>query len=228
MKMNKNLSELKKKIIIRFAMSPIFLGIFLFLPAGSFKFWEAWIYCMILLVPATFSVIYFLKRSPELLERRLKLKEREKEQKLIVMLSSVVFFIGFIIPGLDYRFHWSEVPAYLVIAADVFVLLGYLIVFLALKENMYASRVVEVDKEQKVISTGPYAIVRHPMYSGTILMFLSTPIALGSFWALIPSLLIPILIVYRILNEEKILLKELSGYKEYCRKTHYRLLPFIW
>lgn len=162
------------------------------------------------------------------MERRLKLKEREKEQKLIVMLSSVVFFIGFIIPGLDYRFHWSEVPAYLVIAADVFVLLGYLIVFLALKENMYASRVVEVDKEQKVISTGPYAIVRHPMYSGTILMFLSTPIALGSFWALIPSLLIPILIVYRILNEEKILLKELSGYKEYCRKTHYRLLPFIW
>jgi len=226
--MNKNLSALKKKIIIRLAMFLIFLGIFLFLPAGSFKFWEAWIYCMILLLPMTFVVIYFLKRAPELLERRLKLKEKEKEQKVIIRLSTAIFLIGFIIPGLDYRFNWSEVPVYFVIVADVFVLLGYLIVFLALKENMYASHIIEVDKDQKVISTGPYAMVRHPMYSGSILIYLSTPIALGSFWALIPFLLLPILIVFRILNEEKILLKELPGYNEYCQKTRYRLIPYVW
>jgi len=226
--MNKNLSALKKKIIIRFAMLLIFLWIFFFLPAGSFKFWEAWIYCMVLVVPMIFAVVYFLKRDPELLERRIKLKEKGKEQKAIIMLSIAIFLIGFIIPGLDYRFHWSEVPAYLVIAADAFVLLGYLIFFLVLKENSYASRIIEVDKEQKVISTGPYAIVRHPMYSGVMLMFLLTPIALGSFWALIAFLPLPILLVCRILNEEKILLKELAGYKEYCQKVRYRLIPFIW
>jgi protein-S-isoprenylcysteine O-methyltransferase Ste14 len=206
----------------------MFLGIFLFTPAGSFKFWEAWIYCTILFIPATFAIIYFLKRSPELLERRLKLKEKEKEQKVIMMISSVIFFIGFIIPGLDYRFYWSEVPTYFVIVANIFVFLGYLIVFLALKENVYASRIIEVDKEQKVISTGPYAIVRHPMYSGVILMFLSTPIALGSFWALIPFLLFPILIAFRTLNEEKVLLKGLPGYPEYYQKVRYRIIPFIW
>lgn len=226
--MNKNLSVLKKKIIIRFAMLPIFLGIFLFLPAGTFRFWEAWIYCLLLIVPWIFAVIYFLKRSPDLLERRMRSKEKEKEQKTIILLSSIVFLIGFAIPGLDHRFYWSEVPACLVIAANVFVLLGYLIVFFAMRENRYASRIIEVEKGQKVISTGPYAIVRHPMYTGVVPMFLFTPIALGSFWALIPFLFLPILLVFRILNEEKVLLKELPGYKEYCQKIHYRLIPLIW
>lgn len=226
--MNKNLSVLKKKIIIRFAMLPIFLGIFLFLPAGTFRFWEAWIYCLLLIVPWIFAVIYFLKRSPDLLERRMRSKEKEKEQKTIILLSSIVFLIGFAIPGLDHRFYWSEVPVCLVIAANVFVLLGYLIVFFAMRENRYASRIIEVEKGQKVISTGPYAIVRHPMYTGVVPMFLFTPIALGSFWALIPFLFLPILLVFRILNEEKVLLKELPGYKEYCQKIHYRLIPLIW
>ena len=225
---NESISALKKKIIIRFAMLPIFLGILLFLPAGSIKFWEAWFYCIVLTAPMLFAVIYFLKKDPELLERRIKMKEKEKEQKAIIMLSSVIFLVGFIIPGLDYRFHWSEVPTFLVIAADAFVLLGYLVFLLVLKENSYASRIIEVDKEQKVISSGPYTIVRHPMYLGIMLIFLSTPIALGSFWALIPFILLPILLVFRILNEEKILLKELAGYKEYCQKTHYRLIPYIW
>lgn len=119
-------------------------------------------------------------------------------------------------------------PVCLVIAANVFVLLGYLIVFFAMRENKYASRIIEVEKGQKVISTGPYTIVRHPMYTGVVPMFLFTPIALGSFWALIPFLLFPILLVFRILNEEKVLLEELPGYKEYCQKIHYRLIPLIW
>ena len=226
--MNKNLSALKKKIITKFAMLPIFLGIFLFFPAGSFKFWEAWIYCAVLFLPMVFLVTYFLKKNPDLLERRSRWREKEKEQRVIIMLSSIIFLIGFIIPGLDYRFNWSEVPAYLVIMADTFVFLGYFIFFLVLKENSYASRIIEIKKGQKVISTGPYAVVRHPMYSGVMLMFLATPIALGSFWALIPFLSLPILLVFRILNEERVLLKEFAGYKEYYQKVRYRLIPFIY
>ncbi len=228
MELNENISTLKKKVILRLAMLPIFLGLLLFLPAGTFRFWEAWIYCIILVILSTFATIYFLKRSPGLVARRMKSKEKEKEQKIIVMFSSAVLLIGFITSGLDHRFHWSEVPVYLVIAANVFVLLGYLIVVLTMRENEYASRIIEVEKGQKVISTGPYAIVRHPMYSGTVPLLLFTPIALGSFWALIPFLFLPILLVFRILNEEKVLLKELPGYKEYYQKTRYRLIPLIW
>lgn len=209
-------------------MFPVFMGIFFFLPAGSFKFWEAWAYCLILLPLMLFAVLYFLKKDPELLERRSKMREKEKEQKVIITISSVIFFIGFLIPGFDYRFGWSVVPTYLVVVSDVLVFLGYLIFLFVLRENSYASRVIEVEKTQKVISTGPYAVVRHPMYSGVVIMLLVTPLALGSFWAMVAFILVPFLIVGRILNEEKVLLKELSGYKEYCRKTRYRLIPYVW
>jgi protein-S-isoprenylcysteine O-methyltransferase Ste14 len=226
--MNATLSKLKKKVLIRFIMVPIFMGLMLFLPAGSLDYWQAWIYCGVLFIPVSFVVIYFLKKDPELLERRLRMREKEEKQKTIIKIAYIFFFIGFIIPGLDHRYHWSNVPVLLVIVANAIVLSGYILVFFVLRENSYASRIIEVEKGQKVITTGPYAIVRHPMYLGVLLMYLSTPLALGSYWALIFFLPLLPLIVVRLLNEEEVLLRELPGYKEYCQKTRYRLIPFIW
>jgi protein-S-isoprenylcysteine O-methyltransferase Ste14 len=175
-----------------------------------------------------FVVFYFLKKDPELLERRMRMKEKEEKQKSIQKFGIIIFFIGFIIPGLDYRYHWSNVPALIVIAANAIVFSGYLLVFFVLRENSYASRIIEVEKGQKAITTGPYAIVRHPMYLGVLLMYLFTPLALGSYWAIIFFLPLVPLIVFRLLNEEEVMLRELPGYEEYCKKTRYHLIPFIW
>lgn len=158
----------------------------------------------------------------------MRMREKEEKQKSIQIFTTIFFFIGFIIPGLDYRYHWSNVPVILVIAANAIVLSGYIFVFFVFRENSYASRIIEVEKGQKVITTGPYALVRHPMYLGVLLMFLFTPLALGSYWALFFFLPLLPLIVLRILNEEEVLLRELPGYEEYCMKTKYRLIPFIW
>ncbi|CAG0993070.1 protein-S-isoprenylcysteine O-methyltransferase [Methanosarcinales archaeon] len=226
--MNTNLSELKNKVYFRFIMAPIFMGLILFLPAGSLKYWQAWIYCAVLFIPMFFVISYFLKKDPKLLERRMRLREKEEKQKIIIKLGFIFFFIGFIIPGLDYRYHWSNVPVLLVIAANAIVFSGYLLFFLVLRENSYASRIIEVEKGQKVITTGPYSIVRHPMYFGVLLMYLFTPLALGSYWAFVFFLPLLPLIVMRLLNEEEVLLRELPGYREYCQKTRYHLVPFIW
>ena len=204
------------------------MGLMLFLPAGSLDYWQAWIYCGVIFIPVSFVVFYFLKKDPELLERRMRVKEHEEKQKTIVKLGMIIFFIGFIIPGFDYRYHWSNVPVYLVIVANAIVLSGYIFVFLVFRENSYASRIIEVVKDQEVITTGPYAIVRHPMYLGVLVMYLFTPLALGSYWAIIFFLPLIPLLVSRLLNEEEVLLRELPGYKEYCQKTRYHLVPFIW
>ena len=222
------MKSLIKKIIIRFSLVPIVLGLFILVPAGTINYWQVYVYIAVLVVPMIFVLFYFLQNDPIFLERRTKAKEKEKVQIIIQIVFTFILLSGFVIPGFDKRFGWSDIPIYIVIIADIVILFGYLIIFFVFKQNSYASRVVEVEKSQKVISTGLYGFVRHPMYIGVIIMFIPTPIALGSYWGLIPMVTIPLAIVFRILNEEKVLCKDLPGYKEYCQKTRYRLIPFIW
>ena len=221
-------SELRKKIFLRVILVILIMAAMFFLPAGTWKFWQAWAFMAILLVPMCFVVLYFLKKDPELLERRMRMKEKEPEQKTIITLSYPLFLAAFLLPGFDKRFGWSAVPPWLVIAADIIVLAAYGLVFRVMQENRYLSRVVEVDQKQKVISTGPYAVVRHPMYAAVIPMYFLSPLALGSFWALIPAAFVPLTIIARIFNEEKVLGHDLEGYTEYTRKVKYRLIPWIW
>lgn len=222
------MKSLIKKIIVRFSFFPVFLGLLILIPAGTFNYWQVYVYFATLVVPMIFVLFYFLKTDPKFLERRTKTKEKEKQQTIVSILSTIVFLAGFILPGLDHRFTWSDVPVYLSIAADIIILFGYLIIFSVFRQNSYASRIIEISEDQTIISTGLYGIVRHPMYIGVLIMFIPTPIALGSYWGLIPFALLPVSLILRILNEEKVLSDNLKGYKEYCQKTRYRLIPSIW
>ena len=221
-------SELIKLVVSRLIIGIPALLLILFLPAGTFAYWEAWIYLAILLIPMSIVMFYFLKKAPELLARRMKLKEKEAEQKLIIKLSFIPFLLLFIIPGIDKRFGWSNIPITIIVVAEIFVFIGYILFFLVLKENQFASRVIEIEKGQTVIQSGPYRIVRHPLYMGAILMYVASPLALGSYWAIIPAIFIIPIFIARIINEESILTKELEGYSEYKLKTRYRLIPGIW
>jgi len=221
-------SALIRKMIIRFSFVPLFIGICTLLPAGTFRYWQVYLYFSVIVIPMIFVLFYFLKRDPKFLERRTKGTEKVKEQKLIQLINLPVFMAAFIIPGLDRRFGWSDVPMEIIIITNIIILGGYLIIFNVFRQNSYASRIVETDKEQKVITTGLYRTVRHPMYIGVLMMYMPTPLALGSYWGLIPMALLPVALVLRILNEEKFLKEKLEGYKEYCLKTKYRLIPYIW
>lgn len=221
-------SELRRIVYTRLAFVVPVLGLVFFLPAGTLRYWEAWVYMAVLVIPMFFAMNYFLKYEPEFLERRMRLKEKETQQRTIIKLSWVYFALAFILPGLDQRFGWSEVPVWTVLLADLVVLLGYGVILRVFRENRYASRVVEVERGQQVISSGPYGVVRHPMYVGTLLMYLASPVALGSWWALLPALLIVPILYMRIVNEEKVLAEGLPGYAEYMQKTRYRLIPGVW
>lgn len=225
---NTERSALIRKMIIRFSFVPLFIGICTLLPAGTFDYWQVYLYFSVVVIPMIFVLFYFLKKDPRFLERRMRGTEKEREQKLIQLINLAILMAAFIVPGLDRRYGWSAVPVEGIIITDAGILGGYLIIFLVFRENSYASRIVEVDQEQKVITTGLYSIVRHPMYLGVLIMYLPTPLALGSYYGLIPMAFLPAALVFRILNEEKVLRENLDGYEEYCRKTRYRLIPFIW
>ena len=221
-------NQLLKVVSSRLIMTiPMFI-LFFFLPAGTWNYWQAWVYMGVLITPMFFAMIYLIKNNPELLERRMRLQEKRSEQRLIVKVSLVFFLLAFILPGFDKRFGWSDVPMGLVIASDICILIGYLIIFRVMQINTFASRVIEVASEQKVIDTDLYSIVRHPMYVGAILLYVASPIALGSYWSVLPAIVIIPVIVARIKDEEAALDKDLAGYLEYKQRTKYRLIPFIW
>lgn len=220
--------KIGRQLTIRIVFFILLSCLIFFLPARTLKFYEAWGYIAIILTCAVIAIVYFLKHDPDLLERRLRTREKVKEQKWIIKIGSVLFIPTFIIPGFDKYNGWSDIPLVLVIISDIIILLSYLLVLRVFKENSYASRVVEINTDQRVISTGPYSYVRHPMYTGVLLMYGFTPLALGSYWALTGTFFLVAVIVFRIFSEEKFLAENLDGYKEYLLKIRYRIIPGIW
>lgn len=214
--------------IIKLVLGIVLIGTMLFLPAWTFNYPGAWLFIALLFIPMIVMGVFLLARSPALLAKRLNSKEKEKAQRGVLALSGLMFPLGFVLSALDFRFGWSEVPLWAVIAASVTFLVGYGIYAEVMRENAYLSRTVEVQEGQTVISTGLYGIVRHPMYLATLFMFLPMPLILGSLYGLIPFTFYPVIIVIRIINEERVLSNGLIGYKEYKLKIKYRLIPFIW
>jgi protein-S-isoprenylcysteine O-methyltransferase Ste14 len=223
-----SMREIKKGAFLRVGLALPIFALVILLPAWKWGYWQGWLYLLILYIPMFFVLYYLLKNDPALLQRRMRMREKESVQRRIIVLSLVYFLVAFTLPGFDVRFGWSNVPSWVSLVADVLVLTGYMIFVWVLTINSYLSRVVEVEAGQKVVSSGPYAIVRHPMYAGISLMYIASPVALGSFWALIPALFIVPILVARLLNEEQVLLRDLPGYSEYTRKVRYRLLPGVW
>lgn len=225
------MDQLFRQTAIALARFQVILGGLLFLSAGGLGFWQGWVYWALFAIATGASTAYFLRHDPRLIERRRRagpFAERRQRQKHI-MVAAMVFSAGLIVvPGLDHRWLWSTVPVPLVLLADLAVALGYLIVFLTLKENSFAASTVTVEAEQKVISTGLYAQIRHPMYTGGSAMILATPLALGSYWGLLPAAALVATIVVRLLDEERFLLTDLNSYDTYCARVRYRLLPGIW
>lgn len=214
--------------LTKFIFGIILVAALLFLPAWTLDYTGAWLFLALLFIPMLIMGIIMLFKAPDLLRKRLDGKEKQATQRGVVALSGLMFPVGFVVSALDFRFGWSHVPLWCVIAASVLFLVGYALYAEVMRENAYLSRTVEVQEGQKVIDTGLYAVVRHPMYLATLLMFLPMPLILGSLWGLIPFALYPIIIVIRILDEEKLLTKELDGYTVYKENVKNRLLPFVW
>ena len=214
--------------LIKFLIGLLLVGLLIFLPAGTLAYPGGLLFLCLLFVPMLLMGIVMLARARDLLRKRLDAKEKQAAQKGVQSLAGLVFMAGFVLAGLDFRFGWSAVPSPVVVVASLIFLLGYALYAEVMRENAYLSRTVKVEEGQTVISTGLYGIVRHPMYLASVLMFLSIPLVMGSWYALIPFAFYPLLMVVRILDEEKLLTAELSGYEEYKRKVKYRLIPFIW
>ena len=221
-------NKLLIQAITKFLMGLIMVSILLFLPAGTIHYWNAWLFMGVLFIPMFIAGLILLLKSPNLLSKRLNVKEKETEQKQVIGLSLLMFVGGFIVAALDFRYSWSKLPDWVIIAAMIIFLISYGLYAEVMRENAYLSRTIEVQENQKVIDTGLYGIVRHPMYFVTVLLFLSMPFILGSVYAFIIFLIYPLILVKRIKNEEAILREELTGYAEYTKKVKYRLIPFIW
>lgn len=221
-------AKLFSQALIKFLFGLVIVSLLLFIPAGSVDYFNGWLFIALLFIPMLIAGIIMFLKSPELLKRRLNAKEEEKEQKIVILISGIMFLLAFILAGLNFRFGWFQLPQTVVIIASIIFILSYIMYAEVLRENMYLSRTVEVSENQKVIDTGLYGIVRHPMYTSTIFLFLSMPLVLDSIFSFIVMFIYPIVIISRIKNEEKVLERELEGYKEYKEKVKYRIVPFIW
>ena len=214
--------------IVKFILGVLIIGLLLFIPANTINYWNGWIFMGLLFIPMFIAGIVMMIKSPDLLRKRLNAKEKEKEQKQVILFSGLMFLSGFIIAGLNYRYNWVTIPTSVVIISSVIFILAYILYAEVLRENAYLSRTIEVQENQKVIDTGLYGIVRHPMYGATILLFLSMPLVLGSIISFAIFLIYPFIIAKRIKNEEEVLERELVGYSEYKKKVKYKVIPFIW
>ncbi len=221
-------AKLFVQAIVKFLLGFVLVGLLIFLPAGSLLFINGWILMGILFIPMFLAGIVMMFKNPDLLRKRLDAKEKQNEQSLVVKLSGLMFLAGFVVAGLNFRFDWYTLPRGVVIGASVVFLIAYVVYAEVLRENTYLSRTIEVQENQKVIDTGLYGIVRHPMYSATLLLFLSIPLVLGSIYSFFIFLAYPLIIAKRIKGEEEFLEKELEGYREYKKKVKFRLIPFIW
>ena len=225
------MEDVNKKAFTGLVALVIALAALIFLPAWTLDYWQAWIFLAVFSVSVLAITIYLMKNDPKLLERRINAgptAEKEQSQQIIQFLAQFAFIAMLVVPAFDHRLGWSTVPPYVVIAGDILVALGLFFVFLVFKENTYTSAIIEVGADQKIIATGPYALVRHPMYIGALVMLLGVPLALGSWWGLLAIVPITLVIVWRLLDEEKFLAMNLAGYSDYQTKVRYRLLPFIW
>ena len=214
--------------ITKFILGALIIGLLLFIPANTINYWNGWLFMGLLFIPMFIAGVFMMVKSPDLLRKRLNAKEKENEQKQVILFSGLMFLAGFIIAGLNYRYNWIIVPNFVVIISSIVFVLAYILYAEVLRENAYLSRTIEVQENQKVIDTGLYGIVRHPMYATTILLFLSMPLVLGSIISFVIFLIYPFIISKRIKNEEKVLEKELVGYLEYKKKVKYKVIPFIW
>lgn len=221
-------ANLLLRMLIRLVLSVGFFLLLLFLPAGTWNYTAAWMYLGVMYGFMLLVTTYFFFHDPAFLERRMKMKEKEQEQKILIKISAIVYLAAYLIPGFDFRYGWSQMSFVWVVVGNLLVFLGYLLVFLVFRANSYAARTVEVEAGQKLVSTGPYALVRHPMYTGVLLMFLATPLALGSYWMFLPASLLPWFLYFRILNEEKVLREQLDGYVAYCERVRFRMIPYVW
>lgn len=209
----------------------LFLAVLLFAPAGTLRYWQAWLFLLVFVAGTIAIGVYFLLHDPALVERRMTVgpaAEQEPAQKIIVAIIVAGFLLLMVIPGIDFRWHWSSVPTWLVVLADIGIVASFVIFFVVMKQNSYAASTIRVEAGQPVVSTGLYGIVRHPMYSGALLLVFFIPLALGSYWCLLVALATLPALIWRLLDEERYLKINLPGYADYCGKTRYRLIPFVW
>lgn len=228
---NQEMNDVNKKAWVGFLQLFVVMAVALFIPSGTLHYWQAWIFLAVFFAPVIAITVYLMKNDPKLLERRITagpLHEKETSQKIIQLLAMIDFIAVMLVPAFDHRFAWSMVPPVVIAIGDILVVVGFLIVFLVFKENTFTSALIELSTNQKVITTGPYAMVRHPMYFGALIMLIGVPLALGSWWGLLTVAPMALVLVWRLLDEEKFLAKNLAGYSEYQNAVRYHLLPFVW
>jgi protein-S-isoprenylcysteine O-methyltransferase Ste14 len=223
--------SLNVKALLSLVVLAAVMGHIIFVAAGTLDYWQAWIYLVVFTLASLLTTLYLIKNDPELLKRRMRggpTAEGRPAQRVIMVFTSIAFLGLLVVPALDRRFGWSKVPLYVAIAADALVAIGFYLIFRVYKENTYTSAIIEVATDQKVIATGPYGVVRHPMYASALLYLLGTPLALGSYWGLLPFVAVIPFLIWRLLDEETMLTKELEGYSNYKQRVRYRLVPGIW